>query len=109
MTLHLVSQNNGDSHARSRHVTPSGWGAHTERDLADPARFGPRLRRAVRAVSSRAASGPRPEMRPKRVTDHRRRRPQGRGPGSGGVAGELPEHAVAPAALVDAVLAAVGV
>jgi hypothetical protein len=29
--------------------------------------------------------------------------------GSGGVAGELPEHAVAPAALVDAVLAAVGV
>ncbi len=29
--------------------------------------------------------------------------------GSGGVAGELPEHAVAPAALVDAVLTAVGV
>ncbi len=31
------------------------------------------------------------------------------GPGSGGVAGELPEHAVAAAALVGAVLAAVGV
>ncbi len=29
--------------------------------------------------------------------------------GSSGVAGELPEHAVAPAALVDAVLTAVGV
>jgi hypothetical protein len=29
--------------------------------------------------------------------------------GSGGLAGELPEHAVALAALVDAVLAAVGV
>jgi hypothetical protein len=29
--------------------------------------------------------------------------------GSSGVTGELPEHAVAPAALVDAVLAAVGV
>ncbi|HSH59489.1 MAG TPA: hypothetical protein VK988_07585 [Acidimicrobiales bacterium] len=29
--------------------------------------------------------------------------------GSGGVAGKLPEHAVAPADLIDAVLTAVGV
>ena len=40
--------------------------------------------------------------------------PAGRAPllavaGSGGVADQLPEHAVAPAALVDAVLAALGV